>query len=182
MPNALQKAIESGAFQAVVDALDSGADIEAPDMHGAVGLPLRTACFRGHQKIVLELLRRGANIDAPNGQGISGPLRMALRGNHPDIVHLLIEHGASVPDDVHIPANDSRERRKRNERRQRQAGPPTGLRERRTQAERRVTSVEEVELDALAWETLFSQSQSTALQQQHDPHEHVSEIFARARD
>ena len=44
MNNKLQKAIEQGSPPAVEAALDQGADLEAVDMHGTPGLPLRTAC------------------------------------------------------------------------------------------------------------------------------------------
>ena len=59
-------------------ALDHGGDIEEADIHGDPGLPLRIACFKGHIDIVRELIRRGADIHAPNAQGKGGPIRMAL--------------------------------------------------------------------------------------------------------
>lgn len=102
MTSKLQKAIEQGSLEAVVAALDSGADIEATDMHGYPGHPLRTACFNGHRAIVLELLKRGADIHAPNAQGLGAPVRMAARGRHREIVLLLLEHGADVPSGVDL--------------------------------------------------------------------------------
>ena len=63
-------AIRAGRLNGVINALDDGADIEEPDMHGSRGLPLRTACFEGNLAIVRELLTYGAN---PNAAASHGP-------------------------------------------------------------------------------------------------------------
>ena len=101
-PSSLMAAIRSGSLLAVGKALDDGADIEETDMHGQPGLPLRTACFSGNPEIVGELIRRGANINAPGSDGPGMPLRLAQRTRHSAVVALLIQHGAEVPSDVAV--------------------------------------------------------------------------------
>lgn len=90
----LVKGIMQGSLKALVDALAAGADIESPDVHGFTGFPLRVACSLGHRILVLELLRRGAQVNTLSKDGPAGPLRMAKRGKHDDIVALLIKYGA----------------------------------------------------------------------------------------
>ncbi|MBI4740903.1 MAG: hypothetical protein HY777_04985 [Betaproteobacteria bacterium] len=90
----LVKGIMQGNLASVAGALDAGADIEAPDVHGFSGFPLRVACSQGHSKIVLELLRRGAQINAASRDGPGGALRLARRSNRAEIVGILLRHGA----------------------------------------------------------------------------------------
>jgi uncharacterized protein len=90
-------AIRAGLLGDVVNAIEEGANIEEPDMHGYVGLPLRTACFEGNIDIVRELLRRGANINADAGDGPGAPLRLAKRRGHQSIAALLLLQGAQMP-------------------------------------------------------------------------------------
>jgi hypothetical protein len=181
MNSQLHKAIEQGDLQAVVSAIERGADVEAADMHGASGLPLRTACFRGHAEIVVELIRRGADIQAANADGIGAPVRMAARGKHWQIVDLLLTHGAELPPGVEIPVTDRNERRKRRDRRSKNYGPPNGLKERRCSTERRTTFVREVELSDDQWSAFFTEKRSKKahLHEHHDP---ASVIFDRVRD
>lgn len=183
MHSALRRAIEKGNLQAAQIALDHGADIEEADMHGDPGLPLRIACFKGHNEIVRLLIQRGANIDAPNAQGPGGPLRMAVRGEHFAIIELLIEQGANIPTDLPLPKRADTERRRRSDRRRFNFGPPNGLRERRAHHDRRVTHVRELELDDGQWEHYFSQSRPMPIPPVgHDIDESVSLILSRARD
>lgn len=98
----LQRAIEMGDLDAVTAALDGGADLEEADMHGFPGLPLRTACFHGHARIVAELLRRGADVRAPNAQGAGAPIRMAARRKHREIIGMLLTRGADIPPGVDL--------------------------------------------------------------------------------
>lgn len=93
-PSKLMTAIRAGLLNDVIDAITTGADIEEADMHGFTGLPLRTACFEGNLAIVSELLNRGADINAIAGDGPGAPLRLAQRGQHREIVALLLAHGA----------------------------------------------------------------------------------------
>ena len=103
MHSALRRAIEKGCLESVRAALDHGAAIEEADMHGAPGLPMRIACFNGHANIVLELIQRGADIHAPNAEGVGGPIRMAARGQHSEVIDLLLAHGAEIPEGVQLP-------------------------------------------------------------------------------
>jgi hypothetical protein len=182
MYSALRRAIEKGNLDAVITALDNGAVIEEADMHGDPGLPMRIACFKGHADIVLELIKRGADIHAPNAQGPGGPIRMATRGQHHHIVELLLAHGARVPEDIQLPTASIGERRKRTERRKRDIGPPGNFRERRQARERRVTSVREVELSDRQWERYFAQTQPSPRPTQHHETDSVSMVFERVRD
>lgn len=96
--------IRQGDLAAVLRALTAGADIECVDQYGFPGLPLRTACFLGHKEVVLELLKRGANIYAANSDGPGAPLRMATRGKRDEIVAVLRQHAADSPSAVpHTP-------------------------------------------------------------------------------
>lgn len=183
MHSALRRAVEKGNLKAAMIALDHGGDIEETDIHGDPGLPLRIACFKGHIDIVRELIRRGADIHAPNAQGKGGPIRMALRGEHRTIVALLLAHGAEMPDTLPPAKGVSSERRKRRDRRMRNSGPPKGMVERRLCEERRTTSVTELELSEKQWETYFSASMPVApFPTLHDPADVASRVFERARD
>lgn len=184
--SALRRAVEQANLRAVQVALEHGANIEEPDMHGDPGLPLRIACFKGYAAIVFELIRRGANIHAPNGQGPGGPIRMAAKGQHHRIVQLLIAHGAELPADQAEPKKLIADRRRRGDRRLRNAGPPKGYAERRFFQDRRVTSVREIELDESQWEIYFAQTIPTPLPVPfpilHDLTEHASSVLERVRD
>lgn len=94
----LIESIRSGHLSGVINALDAGADIEEPDMHGTRGLPLRTACFAGDQAIVRELLAHGADPNASASDGPGAPLRLALRHGHQEIAALLLQQGAQPPE------------------------------------------------------------------------------------
>jgi len=89
-------AIREGLLSGVIKAIEEGCDIEEADMHGFVGLPLRTACFEGDLAIVRELLNHGANINAVASDGPGAPFRLAQRRGHQSIVELLLLHGAEM--------------------------------------------------------------------------------------
>lgn len=183
MHSALRTAIEQGNLDAVQDALARGADVEEADMHGHRGLPLRLACFLGHAAIVTELLRHGADVNAANGEGSGGPIRMAARGNHPGIVELLTAHGAASPEPSPLLVHRPQERRQRTERRRQDVGPPTGMRERRAYDDRRTTQVHDMLLDDWQWEKYFSGSRPIPpAPQRPDFDESASMVFDRARD
>ena len=183
MHSALRRAIEKGCLESVRVALNHGAAIEEADMHGAPGLPMRIACFNGHVNIVLELIQRGADIHAPNAEGPGGPIRMAARGQHFEVIELLLTHGAEIPEGVQLPKAPPGERRKRNDRRHRDVGPPSNLRERRQSRPRRTLSARELELSDMQWERYFAETQPTArpvVENHFD--ETASLIFDRVRD
>jgi len=97
MTSPLINAINQGNLAAVVAALEAGADIEEVDAHGYAGLPLRSACFHGRLRIVVELLKRGANILAVSYEGVGAAVRAAVRGQQVETVRILLEHGAELP-------------------------------------------------------------------------------------
>jgi len=90
----LVKGIMQGKLLSVVGALEAGADIESPDVHGFSGFPLRMACALGHREIVQELLQRGAQANAANRDGPGGAFRLARRSEHNEIVTLLAQYEA----------------------------------------------------------------------------------------
>ncbi len=90
----LLKGIMQGNLPTVVAALEAGADLEAPDVHGFSGFPLRMACSQGQRDIARELLRRGAQVHAANRDGPDAPLRLAKRNQHGAIVSMLDHYGA----------------------------------------------------------------------------------------
>ena len=97
-PSKLITAIRAGNLSEVTEALNNGADPEEADIHGFVGLPLRTACFEGNVEIVQELLSRGVNINAIAGDGPNAPMRLAQRGKHQQVIALLVQYGATPID------------------------------------------------------------------------------------
>lgn len=96
--NDLVKAVRSGEIAAVVAALDAGAPVELNDGLGVPGLPLGIACFMGHADIVRELVRRGARVNLADNREPVSPLSMAVRGGRTEVVRLLVELGATVPE------------------------------------------------------------------------------------
>ncbi|HEX6733181.1 MAG TPA: hypothetical protein VF096_00095 [Azonexus sp.] len=104
-PSPLIAAIRAGRPEKVTAALDAGGDLEEADIHGCAGLPLRTACFEGHAAIVGELLRRGADVNALAADGPGAPIRLALRGGHPHIAALLLDHAAQRPPGIDLAAD-----------------------------------------------------------------------------
>ena len=96
----LIRAIRTGKLSAVMRALAAGAPVELNDGRGDPGLPLGIACFMGYVDIVRELVQHGAKVNLPDNHHPASPLCMALRGNHKEVVRLLIEQGAEVPPDM----------------------------------------------------------------------------------
>lgn len=97
-PPDLLKAIKTGQLSAVVAALDAGATIELDDGKGNPGLHLAMACFMGHAEIVRELVLRGAKVNFNDNSIPNSPLSMAVRAGRTEVVKVLIEHGAVVPE------------------------------------------------------------------------------------
>ena len=98
-------AIQSKNLAAVQQALDDGAALEESDIHGYPGLPLRTACFGGDLAITQELIKRGADLNAPTADGPGAPIRLAMRAGHREIVSLLLANHCPIPYGVDIPQN-----------------------------------------------------------------------------
>jgi len=93
----LLKAIRSGRLQEVQAVLDSGAPVELLDGRGDPGLPLGVACFMGFPDIVRELVRRGAKVNTVDNSLPTSPLSMAIRGKRKEVLKVLIELGAEIP-------------------------------------------------------------------------------------
>ena len=91
----LMNAVRSGSLQNVRSLLDSGITL---DGEGEPGLIMGLACFFGHATIVRELVSRGAHVNLQDNKLPTSPLNMAIRGKRKEVVRLLIEFGAEVPE------------------------------------------------------------------------------------
>lgn len=78
---ALMWAAKSGSAAAVNFLLDNGADVNYGDK--AADTPLHMAAWLGNLDAMDALMRRGANLDARNGAGLS-PGAFAVREGHPE--------------------------------------------------------------------------------------------------
>lgn len=87
----LLTAVEQNQPAVVAHLLDSGVDANTVNEDG--GSPLMLASYHGFKPIVEILLRHGAKVDAKNSRQETA-LRLAGAA-HPDIVKLLLEHGAN---------------------------------------------------------------------------------------
>ncbi|MBK9447337.1 MAG: ankyrin repeat domain-containing protein [Betaproteobacteria bacterium] len=97
-PADLIKAVRSGHLVEVLAALEAGATAELNDGQGVPGLPLGIACFMGFPDIVRELVKRGAKVNIADNREPVSPLSMAIRGGKTEVVRLLVELGAEVPE------------------------------------------------------------------------------------
>lgn len=91
----LLTAVRAGRLYDVRAALDAGMTL---DDEGEPGLVMGLACFFGHLAVVRELVNRGAPVDLADNRLPTSPLSMAIRGGRKEVVRLLIELGASVPE------------------------------------------------------------------------------------
>lgn len=106
-PVDLIKAIRSGHLAQVVAALDGGAQVELHDGQGDPGLPLAIACFMGHAEIVRELALRGAKVNFADNREPNSPLAMAVRSAKTEVIKVLIELGAEVPEGMQTGLNEN---------------------------------------------------------------------------
>jgi ankyrin repeat protein len=97
-PPDLLKAIRTGHLTTVIAALDSGVPVELDDGKGNPGLHLAMACFLGHAEIVRELILRGAKLNFSDNAIPNSPLSMAVRAGKKEVIKVLIENGAVVPE------------------------------------------------------------------------------------
>jgi len=93
----LLKAVRAGRLHDVIQALDSGAELDDPQ-DGEPGLLLGMACFLGHADIVTELVKRGAQVNLTDNTLPTSPLSMAVRGKRNEVVRTLIQLGVQMPD------------------------------------------------------------------------------------
>lgn len=85
----LDHAARKGSPELVQRLIDSGADI-----HKGNEQALHDACLRGRLEVVKLLVRSGANVNVVNA--LHTPLMMATSGKNPEVLRLLIHHGAQV--------------------------------------------------------------------------------------
>jgi ankyrin repeat protein len=104
---ALFAAAASGDLGAAVTALESGADIDAWNAHGAAAIHL--AAREGHTELVIALIERGANIDRQREGMGSTPLLDAILGRHLETAIALIDRGADITIGAHgrVPISSS---------------------------------------------------------------------------
>lgn len=96
----LIKAIRGGKLAEVRAILDAGSFVALDDDAGDAGLAMGVACFMGFVDIVRELAGRGVIVNLPDNSMPTSPLNMALRGGKTEVVRVLIELGAELPDDL----------------------------------------------------------------------------------
>jgi hypothetical protein len=89
---ALQLAAWGGHLEAVKWLIERGAPLEREDKQWGA---LHYAVFNGHEKVVSDLMARGANVNAraPNG---ATPLMLAAREGHERLARVLLEAGANT--------------------------------------------------------------------------------------
>ena len=90
--SAIQDAAYRGDMRMVQYLIERGAEI---DMY-RLGLPnaLQNAASKGHTALIKVLLSAGAELESDGGHGTA--LQSAIAGDQPDIVLLLLEHGANL--------------------------------------------------------------------------------------
>lgn len=98
----LVQAVRTGQLSNVIAVLNAGKDTLLNDAAGEPGLPLAMACFLGYAEIARELILRGATVNAKDNQSPMSPLAMAVRGARREVVKVLIEHGAVVPEGMDV--------------------------------------------------------------------------------
>jgi ankyrin repeat protein len=96
--DALSEAARKGDAAAVKKLLDEGVDVNTKFRYGATALSY--ACDRGHLDVVKLLLDRGADANVKDTFYNATPLTWAVSPamgrtpQHPDVVRLLLQHGA----------------------------------------------------------------------------------------
>ncbi|KAM4595595.1 ankyrin repeat and SOCS box protein 5b [Fundulus diaphanus] len=91
-PSPLHEACRRGNSQCVESLLSHGADPDYQVTH--LGSPLYVSCLHRHTACSKMLLDRGANVNA--GRGDESPLHAAARQDSPDLVSVLLDHGAQA--------------------------------------------------------------------------------------
>jgi ankyrin repeat protein len=93
---ALSEAIEVDDLELARMLLDAGADVNSPNLDGQTALMLAIAV--NSQPIAKLLIERGADVNAIERFREQNALMWAAGGNQPDIVDLLLKHGATNVD------------------------------------------------------------------------------------
>ena len=91
----LHRAVLSGDIGTVIALLDNGADINACADSGLGQTPLYWALWSHHPRIARLLLRKGADVEAPDNQG-TAILSLANGNGYIDIVSAILDRGVPV--------------------------------------------------------------------------------------
>jgi ankyrin repeat protein len=95
MDDQLIQAATSNDLDAVRQALDKGAHIDAKTMDEDGWTALISSIYRGNNEVVKLLLKRGANTEVPANDGTTALIKAAIRGDA-EIAKLLLEKGAHL--------------------------------------------------------------------------------------
>jgi hypothetical protein len=114
--DALSEAARKGDVTAVKKLLDEGVDVNTKFRYGVTALFY--ACDRGHLDVVKLLVDRGADVNATDTFYKATPLAWAVspamgrKPEHPEVVRLLLQHGAQGKDNALSDALEAATRRK----------------------------------------------------------------------
>jgi hypothetical protein len=106
--DALAEAARKGDAAAIKKLLDEGVDVNTKFRYGATALSY--ACDRGHLDAAKLLMDRGADVNARDTFYKATPLNWAVtpamgrKPQHPEIVRLLLEHGAQGKEQAFLAA------------------------------------------------------------------------------
>jgi len=89
----IHQAANDGNIEAVKQALNDGADVNAKEDNGFT--PLHEAANQGHKEIVELLIAKGANVNAKDEKGYT-PLDQSALWGHKEIFYLLSKHGGKT--------------------------------------------------------------------------------------
>jgi ankyrin repeat protein/peroxiredoxin len=90
----LNKAARAGNLKQVQDLIAEGTPVNGRDSLG--GTPLHDAAWAGEKDVAAYLISKGAEVNARHTEGGSTPLHYAVLTNHPEVVELLLDHGADL--------------------------------------------------------------------------------------
>src|SRR5205814_8312582 len=90
---ALCQAVRAGDLSKVDELLTQGVPVTGRESMG--GTALHGASVSGRFEVADRLLRAGAEVDVTHTLDRATPLHYAVSGNQPELVELLLEHGAN---------------------------------------------------------------------------------------
>jgi ankyrin repeat protein/peroxiredoxin len=90
----LHRAARAGNLKQVQALIAEGAPVNIRNALG--GTPLHDAAWSGEKEVAAYLISMGADVNARHAEGGSTPLHYAVLTNHPDVVEVLLDHGANV--------------------------------------------------------------------------------------